>query len=150
MTWFEDIVKSIGEWPTWVLITLSVFLLILVILATFQIWRYGVRKSKLPKVSDQINQSSYLTQSMVSSFKEAHKALQNFFPGFNARYSTPVFLLLGPSGAGKTSIIEKAGLAKKLGDNSITNPINWTIFDRAAVVDVRGDIAFNQANLKSS
>ena len=150
MTWFEDIVKSIGEWPTWVLITLSVFLLILVILATFQIWRYGVRKSKLPKVSDQKNQSSYLTQSMLSSFKEAHKALQNFFPGFNARYSTPVFLLLGPSGAGKTSIIEKAGLAKKLGDSSITNPINWTIFDRAAVVDVRGDIAFNQANLKSS
>lgn len=150
MTWFEDIVKSIGEWPTWVLITLFIFLLILVILATFQIWRYGVRKSKLPKDSDSKNQSGYLTQSMLSSFKEAHKALQNFFPGFNARYSTPVFLLLGPSGAGKTSIIEKAGLSKKLGDSSITNPINWTIFDRAAVVDVRGDIAFNQANLKSS
>lgn len=150
MTSFENFIKTVGAWPTWALITLAVFLLLLVIFATVQIWHYGVRRSKLPKDSNQENQSSYLTQSMQSSFKEAHKALQSFFPGFNARYSTPVFLLIGPSESGKTSIIEKTGLSKKLSDNISSNPISWTIFDRAAVVDVRGDVIFNRANPKNS
>ena len=114
MAWFENSVKFIGQLPTWALITLAVVLLVLLLLAGIQIWRYGVRRSKLPKDSDGKSQSTYLMQSMLSSFKEAHRAFQNFFPGFNAKYSTPVFLFLGPPGSGKTSIIEKSGLYCKI------------------------------------
>lgn len=150
MAWFENSVKFIGQLPTWALMTLAVVLLVLLLLAGIQIWRYGVRRSKLPKDSDGKSQSTYLMQSMLSSFKEAHRAFQNFFPGFNAKYSTPVFLFLGPPGSGKTSIIEKSGLSKKLGNGASGNPVNWTIFDRATIVDVRGDITFGNLGSKGS
>ena len=121
----------------WVLISTAVIFALIVVFIIIQIWRYGVRKAKLPKTEDTTSNLNYVAQSTRSSFIAAHKAMKDFFPGFNYyQYSSPVFLLIGPEDAAKTQLVNEVGLSSQLGQ-TVTGTCNWSIFDRATVVDVR-------------
>ncbi len=151
MTWLLNAGRAIANSPTWLIIVLAVLFLLILIYVFIQIWRYGVRRAKLPKTDDPDTRLNYLAQSMRSSFIAAHKSMADFFPGSNFRYSNPVFVMLGPSGSGKTDLLDNSGLSTKLGQVTGGSPCDWKIFDRATVLDLRGDLVFegNDPNKKA-
>lgn len=140
MSWLADVAGIFGDLPFWVLISTAVVFALIVVFIIIQIWRYGVRKAKLPKTEDTTSNLNYVAQSMRSSFIAAHKAMKDFFPGFNYQYSSPVFLLIGPEDAAKTQLVNEVGLSSQLGQTVTGTPCNWSIFDRATVVDVREEV----------
>ena len=142
MSWLISAAASVGNSPLWVKILLLVLFLLLILFIFIQIWRYGVRRAKLPKNKDPKTELNYVAQNMKSSFIAAHHAMKDFFPGLNYKYSTPVFLLIGPEDSEKTELMNEAGLSSQLGHTVTGNPCTWSIFDRATVVDVRGEIIF--------
>ena len=142
MTWLLNAGQAIANSPTWVLILLAFLFVLILIFIFFQIWRYGVRRAKLPQQDDPNNKLNYIAQNMRSSFRAAHKSMSEFFPGRNSRYANPVFLMIGPAGSGKTELLDASGLSTRLGQVTGDSPCDWQIFDRATVLDIRGDLVF--------
>ena len=77
MSWLANVAGSFGNLPFWFLISLAVIFALLVVFIIIQIWRYGVRRAKLPKTEDPSSNLNYVAQSMRSSFIAAHNAMKD-------------------------------------------------------------------------
>ena len=85
MSWLISAAASVGNSPLWVKILLLVLFLLVIIFIFVQIWRYGVRRARLPKDKDPKTELNYVAQNMKSSFIAAHRAMKDFFPGAHER-----------------------------------------------------------------
>ena len=75
MSWLISAAASVGNSPLWVKILLLVLFLLVILFIFVQIWRYGVRRARLPKNKDPKTELNYVAQNMKSSFIAAHRAL---------------------------------------------------------------------------
>ena len=140
MSWLISAAASVGNSPLWVKILLLVLFLLVIIFIFVQIWRYGVRRAKLPQDKDPKTELNYVAQNMKSSFIAAHRAMKDFFPGLNYKYSTPVFLLIGPEDSEKTELMNEAGLSSQLGHTVTGNPCTWSILRSCSIRKVNMNI----------
>lgn len=85
------------------------------------------------------------TAPLRHSFQQVVRLLRQMLPGDRPRYQTPWFLSLGPTGAGKTTVLGHSHLVLPLGEpdsSTGTAPpgTSWWLFDRAVALDVSGDM----------
>ncbi|CAM2011504.1 type VI secretion protein IcmF/TssM N-terminal domain-containing protein [Acanthopleuribacter pedis] len=77
------------------------------------------------------------------AFQQGVSLLKGTFPGGRSLYRLPWFLLLGESGAGKTSLMQHSGLKLPLGPpkqdrDGAEAPLSWWFYDQAVVLDIKG------------
>ncbi|MDF1750241.1 MAG: type VI secretion protein IcmF/TssM N-terminal domain-containing protein [Alphaproteobacteria bacterium] len=80
---------------------------------------------------------------MRKSFQHALKILRNHVAGRDWRYAIPWYLLLGPEGAGKSTLIAHTGLDLPVGQpaedyEDLRPACKWWFFDRGVVLDMAG------------
>lgn len=77
------------------------------------------------------------------SFNEAVKNLKEHFGGKDYLYKLPLYLLVGPSGSGKSSIMQSLTinlpLGRPLAQEELHPTCKWWIFDHGIVLDVIGN-----------
>ena len=89
-----------------------------------------------------------------TSFLKAVTFLREHLGGRGAEYLFPWYLMLGPAGAGKTSLLESSGLNLPVGRPDFegmgdASACNWWLFDRSVVLDIRGDFVLHRTGLTS-
>lgn len=92
------------------------------------------------------------TEILRRSFRKALRSLRRYIPGPRARYQIPWFLGLGQSWAGKTTSLGQTKLSLPLGESeagAMHPPLNWWFFERALVLDLRGDMVLRSDNPSS-
>ncbi len=80
---------------------------------------------------------------MAQSFKQSLKLLRLKISGRDFRYKVPWFVMIGESGAGKTTILNNSGLAQpfgRVGDDPFVfrNPCTWWLYTNGVILDVDG------------
>lgn len=91
---------------------------------------------------------------MEEAFYEASKLLKHAFPGNDYMYELPWYLTLGDTESGKGALLEGLdikrpfGLGPKIEDLGL--PITWNYFDYGVVLDVRGDVIYNNKKAATS
>ncbi|WP_010298146.1 type VI secretion protein IcmF/TssM N-terminal domain-containing protein [Candidatus Odyssella thessalonicensis] len=78
-------------------------------------------------------------------FLRALKLLRNRLDTVNYKYFLPWYLMIGPSSSGKSSLIERGGVALPLGKPTFgvheDNPgLKWWFLNRGVILDIRGDL----------
>ncbi len=77
---------------------------------------------------------------LSNSFKRSIAAIKAYVPGSESRYRIPWVLMLGEAGAGKSTVLENAGLRRAIQtDHDSTSPVKWFFYDQGVVLDVAGD-----------
>ncbi len=84
------------------------------------------------------------------SFRRALKTLKSVTTGSEYRYSIPWYLMLGPVGTGKTTVLEALSLPRRAQPDpeglSPSRACRWNFFDDGVVLDVAGSLTL-KANL---
>ncbi|MBH1989821.1 MAG: hypothetical protein I8H80_01440 [Alphaproteobacteria bacterium] len=84
---------------------------------------------------------------MEEAFHEASKLLKQAFGGNDYMYELPWYLTIGDTGSGKGTLLDSLdikrpfGLGPKIEDLGL--PITWNYFDYGVVLDVRGDVIYD-------
>ncbi|HEY6925166.1 MAG TPA: type VI secretion protein IcmF/TssM N-terminal domain-containing protein, partial [Steroidobacteraceae bacterium] len=87
------------------------------------------------------------TRQMQQRFEEATNALQKSGKGKKSLYDLPWYIIIGPPGAGKTTVIVNSGLsfplAQKFGKEALrgvggTRNCDWWFTDQAVLLDTAG------------
>lgn len=136
-------VLGLGPLPLWLWIVLGVVILLGCIFLIWQLWRLGARRAGVPEEAEEEAPraaNAFLPQAIREAFVDAHRWLRSVFPGRDYRYAAPVFLLVGESGVGKSTLLRSVGMGRALRETPDSEPVNWYFFDRGAIIDTRGDV----------
>ncbi|HAJ19120.1 MAG TPA: hypothetical protein DCL95_03515, partial [Rhodospirillaceae bacterium] len=82
---------------------------------------------------------------MRKSFKHALKILRNHVSGRDWRYAIPWYLMLGPEGSGKSTLVAHTGMDLPVGQpaedfEDVRPACKWWFFDRGVVLDMAGTL----------
>lgn len=91
---------------------------------------------------------------MEEAFYEASKLLRQAFSGNDYMYELPWYLTLGDTQSGKGALLDSLdikrpfGLGPKIEDLGL--PLTWNYFDYGVVLDVRGDVIYDNKKAATS
>jgi type VI secretion system protein ImpL len=82
---------------------------------------------------------------MRKSFKHALKILRNHVSGRDWRYAIPWYLMVGPEGSGKSTLVAHTGMDLPVGQpaedfEDLRPACKWWFFDRGVVLDMAGTL----------
>ena len=143
MEGIRNFVLSLGPLPLWLWIVLAVVILLGCAFLIWQLWRFGARRAGVPEEAEEEAPkpaNAFLPQAIREAFVDAHRWLRSVFPGRDYKYAAPVFLMLGESGVGKSTLLRSVGMGRALREGQESEPVNWYFFDRGAIIDSRGDV----------
>ena len=162
LVWFAGPLLAVDDYRFWAsttsrLLTISVLFLVWGLVMVFANWRATARKKK--EQSDQEVQERLRRDGLIGEeqqelrhrFKQALHTLRSssLYRGRSEKWRNelPWYLLLGPQGSGKTSLLDFSGLEFPLnrGDNqrltknvSGTRYADWYFADHAVLIDTAG------------
>ncbi len=93
--------------------------------------------------------SKFPRLNLSRSFRQALRVLRQNVTGGNYRYKIPWFLIIGETGAGKTTILDNTGL-EAFTEQTGPDPdalCSWHFFDQGVVLDLKG-LALQAENTK--
>lgn len=162
LVWFVGPLLAVSDNPFWApassrLLTISLILLIWGLSMVFTNWRAGVQSQH--NAADEDYQARQQRQELIleehlqltGRFKEAMHTLRRsrLYSGRSERWrrELPWYLLLGPEGSGKTSLLDFSGLEFPLNkgdkqrltrDVSSTHYADWYFAEHAVLIDTAG------------
>lgn len=90
---------------------------------------------------------------LSANFLKALNFLENHLEGGDYRYKLPWYLMIGSSNSGKTTLLEKGGLALPVGkpiSQSDKEDCKWWFFNRGIVLDVKGNNVIREKDPKAN
>ncbi len=161
LVWFAGPLLAVDDYKFWEgstsrLLTISVLFLIWGLTMVFVSWRAGVRKKAVEESEfgqDRIRRDEQIDeeqQELKARFKDALKTLKtsSLYRGRSERWRSdlPWYLLIGPQGSGKTSLLDFSGLEfpinkidRKLTRDTLgTRHCDWYFADHGVVIDTAG------------
>ena len=161
LVWFVGPLLAVDDYKFWEspisrLLTISVFFLLWGLAMVFASWRAGVRKKANEESEDgqerlrrdeQIDEEQ---RELKARFKDALKTLKtsSLYRGRSERWRSdlPWYLLIGPQGSGKTSLLDFSGLEfpinkieRKLTRDTLgTRHCDWYFADHGVLIDTAG------------
>jgi len=161
LVWFVGPLLAVDDYKFWEgstsrLLTISVLFLIWGLIMVFVSWRAGVRKKAVEDTEDgqdRIRRDELIDEEqreLKVRFKDALKTLKtsNLYRGRSERWRSdlPWYLLIGPQGSGKTSLLDFSGLEfpinkierKLTRDTQGTRHCDWYFADHGVLIDTAG------------
>ena len=161
LVWFAGPLLAVDDYKFWAgptsrLLTISVLFLIWGLGMVFVSWRAGVRKKAVEASEDgqgRIRREEQIDeehQELKARFKDALKTLKtsSLYRGRSERWRNdlPWYLLIGPQGSGKTSLLDFSGLEfpinkidrKLTRDTRGTRHCDWYFADHGVLIDTAG------------
>jgi len=161
LVWFAGPLLAVDDYKFWEsassrLLSISVLFLLWGLFMVFVSWRSTVRKKKVEESEDgqvQIKRHEAITEAehtLRARFKEAMRTLKtsSLYRGRSERWRNdlPWYLVIGPQGSGKTSLLDFSGLEfplnkveRKLSrDATGTEHCDWYFADNGVLVDTSG------------
>jgi len=161
LVWFVGPLLAVDDYKFWEspisrLLTISVLFLLWGLAMVFASWRAGVRKKANEESEDgqerlrrdeQIDEEQ---RELKARFKDALKTLKtsSLYRGRSERWRSdlPWYLLIGPQGSGKTSLLDFSGLEfpinkieRKLTRDTLgTRHCDWYFADHGVLIDTAG------------
>ncbi|MBD8604583.1 type VI secretion system membrane subunit TssM [Pseudomonas sp. CFBP 8771] len=161
LVWFAGPLLAVDDYKFWEgstsrLLTISVLFLIWGLTMVFVSWRAGLRRKAVEENEDgpdrirrdeQIDEEQ---QELKARFKDALKTLKtsSLYRGRSERWRSdlPWYLLIGPQGSGKTSLLDFSGLEfpinkidRKLTRDTLgTRHCDWYFADHGVLIDTAG------------
>ena len=161
LVWFVGPLLAVDDYKFWEgstsrLLTISVLFLIWGLTMVFVSWRAGVRKKVIEDTED--GQDGLRREELIDEeqralrarFKDALKTLKtsSLYRGRSERWRSdlPWYLLIGPQGSGKTSLLDFSGLEfpinkidRKLTRDTLgTRHCDWYFADHGVLIDTAG------------
>lgn len=136
------LIAALESWSPWTEIVLIGLILLLLVLAVWLLMRARARRAGVPKAKqeDGGEAQSPTGQSLRRSFRSAFDRMRDLFPGHGYRYATPIFLTIGDNAAGKTTLVQRAGLSVLTEHEAAGSAASWSFFGGGALVDLNGDV----------
>ncbi len=161
LVWFAGPLLAIDDYKFWAsatsrLLTISVLFLIWGLSMVFVSWRAGVRKKEVEQTDDgqdRIRRDELINdehKELKTRFKDALHTLKrsSLYRGHSERWRAdlPWYLLIGPQGSGKTSLLDFSGLEfpinkidrKLTRDTHGTRHCDWYFADHGVLIDTTG------------
>ncbi|MPR04686.1 type VI secretion system membrane subunit TssM [Pseudomonas sp. MAFF 212408] len=161
LVWFAGPLLAVDDYKFWEsstarLLTISVLFLIWGLTMVFVSWRAGVRKKTVEASEDgqtRIAREEKIDgeqRELKARFKDALKTLKtsSLYRGRSERWRSdlPWYLLIGPQGSGKTSLLDFSGLEfpinkierKLTRDTNGTQHCDWYFADHGVLIDTAG------------
>lgn len=161
LVWFVGPLLAVDDYKFWEgstsrLLTISVLFLIWGLTMVFVSWRAGVRKKAVEDTEngqDRIRREELIDEAekeLKVRFKDALKTLKtsSLYRGRSERWRSdlPWYLLIGPQGSGKTSLLDFSGLEfpinkierKLTRDTQGTRHCDWYFADHGVLIDTAG------------
>ena len=161
LVWFAGPLLAVDDYKFWEgaaarLLTISVLSLIWGLTMVFVSWRAGVRKKAVEDSEDgqdRIRREEQMDEEqkeLKACFKDALKTLKtsSLYRGRSERWRSdlPWYLLIGPQGSGKTSLLDFSGLEfpinkidRKLTRDTLgTRHCDWYFADHGVLIDTAG------------
>ncbi|MDI3271943.1 type VI secretion system membrane subunit TssM [Pseudomonas sp. AL03] len=161
LVWLVGPLLAVNDYKFWEgstsrLLTISVLFLIWGLSMVFVSWRAGVRKKAIEDTEDgqdRIRREELIDEEQKElrvRFKDALKTLKNssLYRGRSERWRSdlPWYLLIGPQGSGKTSLLDFSGLEfpinkidRKLTRDTLgTRHCDWYFADHGVLIDTAG------------
>lgn len=161
LVWFVGPLLAVDDYKFWEsstsrLLTVSVLFLIWGLAMVFVSWRAGIRKKAIEDSEDgqdRIRREEQIDEEqkeLRARFKEALKTLKtsSLYRGRSERWRSdlPWYLLIGPQGSGKTSLLDFSGLEfpinkieRKLTRDTLgTRHCDWYFADHGVLIDPAG------------
>ncbi|EKG34438.1 hypothetical protein Pav013_4630 [Pseudomonas syringae pv. avellanae str. ISPaVe013] len=161
LVWFAGPLLAVDDYKFWEsstsrLLTISVLFLIWGLTMVFVSWRAGVRKKAIEDSEDgqdRIRREEQIDEEqkeLKTRFKAALKTLKtsSLYRGRSERWRSdlPWYLLIGPQGSGKTSLLDFSGLEfpinkieRKLTRDTLgTRHCDWYFADHGVLIDTAG------------
>ncbi|WP_458376913.1 type VI secretion system membrane subunit TssM [Pseudomonas fluorescens] len=161
LVWFVGPLLAVNDYKFWEgstsrLLTISVLFLIWGLTMVFVSWRAGVRKKAVEDTEDgedRIRREEQIDEAqkeLKERFKDALKTLKtsSLYRGRSERWRSdlPWYLLIGPQGSGKTSLLDFSGLEfpinkidRKLTRDTLgTRHCDWYFADHGVLIDTAG------------
>ncbi|MET0848630.1 MAG: type VI secretion system membrane subunit TssM, partial [Pseudomonas sp.] len=161
LVWFVGPLLAVDDYKFWEgstsrLLTISVLFLIWGLTMVFVSWRAGVRKKAIEDTEDgqdRIRREELIDEEQKElrvRFKDALKTLKtsSLYRGRSERWRSdlPWYLLIGPQGSGKTSLLDFSGLEfpinkidRKLTRDTLgTRHCDWYFADHGVLIDTAG------------
>jgi len=161
LVWFVGPLLAVDDYKFWEgstsrLLTISMLFLIWGLTMVFVSWRAGVRKKAVEETED--GQDRIRREELIGKeekelkvrFKDALKTLKtsSLYRGRSERWRSdlPWYLLIGPQGSGKTSLLDFSGLEfpinkierKLTRDTRGTRHCDWYFADHGVLIDTAG------------
>ena len=161
LVWFAGPLLAVDDYKFWEgstsrLLTISLLFLIWGLTMVFVSWRAGVRKKEVEESEDgqvHIRRDEQIDEEqkeLKARFKDALKTLKtsSLYRGRSERWRSdlPWYLLIGPQGSGKTSLLDFSGLEfpinkidRKLTRDTLgTRHCDWYFADHGVLIDTAG------------
>ncbi|MFJ4143265.1 type VI secretion system membrane subunit TssM [Pseudomonas sp. NPDC089734] len=161
LVWFAGPLLAVNDYKFWEsatsrLLTISVLFLGWGLTMVFVSWRAGIRKKEVEETEDgqeRLRREELIDEEqkeLRSRFNEAMRTLKasSLYRGRSERWRNdlPWYLLIGPQGSGKTSLLDFSGLEFPLNkferkltrDTSGTRHCDWYFADHGVLVDTAG------------
>lgn len=161
LVWFVGPLLAVDDYKFWEaptsrLLTISVLFLVWGLSMVFASWRAGVRKKAVEESDggqERIRQEEQIDteqRELKARFKDALNTLKtsSLYRGRSERWrgDLPWYLLIGPPGSGKTSLLDFSGLEfpinkierKLTRDTTGTQHSDWYFADHAVLIDTAG------------
>ncbi|SDU91440.1 type VI secretion system membrane subunit TssM [Pseudomonas mucidolens] len=161
LVWFVGPLLAVDDYKFWEgstsrLLTISALFLIWGLTMVFVSWRAGVRKKAVEESEDgqdRIRRDEQIDEEqkeLKARFKDALKTLKtsSLYRGRSERWRSdlPWYLLIGPQGSGKTSLLDFSGLEfpinkidRKLTRDTLgTRHCDWYFADHGVLIDTAG------------
>lgn len=161
LVWFVGPLLAVDDYKFWEastsrLLTISALSLIWGLTMVFVGWRAGVRKKAIEDSEggqDRIRREELIDEAqkeLKARFKDALKTLKtsSLYRGRSERWrgDLPWYLLIGPQGSGKTSLLDFSGLEfpinkidrKLTRDTRGTSHCDWYFADHGVLIDTAG------------
>ena len=161
LVWFVGPLLAVDDYKFWEastsrLLTISALSLIWGLTMVFVGWRAGVRKKAIEDTDsgqDRIRREELIDEAqkvLKARFKDALKTLRtsSLYRGRSERWRSdlPWYLLIGPEGSGKTSLLDFSGLEfpinkidrKLTRDTQGTRHCDWYFADHGVLIDTAG------------
>ncbi|NVZ60051.1 type VI secretion system membrane subunit TssM [Pseudomonas edaphica] len=161
LVWFAGPLLAVDDYKFWEgatarLLTISVLFLIWGLTMVFVSWRAGLRKKAVEDSEDgqdRIRREEQVDEEhkeLKARFKDALKTLKSssLYRGRSERWRSdlPWYLLIGPQGSGKTSLLDFSGLEfpinkidRKLTRDTLgTQHCDWYFADHGVLIDTAG------------
>ena len=161
LVWFAGPLLAVDDYKFWEgstsrLLTISVLFLLWGLTMVFVSWRAGVRKKAVDDTEygqDRIRREEQIDEEhkeLRARFKDALKTLKtsSLYRGRGERWRSdlPWYLLIGPQGSGKTSLLDFSGLEfpinkidRKLTRDTLgTRHCDWYFADHGVLIDTAG------------
>ncbi|MFJ7316392.1 type VI secretion system membrane subunit TssM, partial [Pseudomonas sp. NPDC098747] len=161
LVWFIGPLLAVADYKFWAspttrLLSISALFLIWGLSMVFDSWRAGLRKKAVEESDDgqeRLRRKALIEKehkALKARFKEALKTLRStsLYRGRSERWrdDLPWYLLVGPQGSGKTSLLDFSGLEFPLNtidrqltrDTQVTEHCDWYFADHGVLIDTAG------------